>query len=109
MWSAWLGSSSALNVFHLAGRGSTTVAQIAGWVADALGLPPHLIRFGDGDRGWPGDVPRFAYDCRKIEALGWTPRLDSDAAVRRAIVEVVGETAAEAPAGAAARTGAERA
>ena len=62
--------SRSLNVFHLAGEGLTSVREIARWVAAAMDLPFERVTFGRGDRGWPGDVPRFEYDCSKaIEAL----------------------------------------
>ena len=29
---------------------------------------------GFGDRGWPGDVPKFSYDTSKLRELGWSGR-----------------------------------
>lgn len=71
--------------YNIAGEGATSVREIAELVREELGLPDARIQYGSGNRGWPGDVPRFAYDTRRIRALGWTPRLDSREAVRRAI------------------------
>jgi UDP-glucose 4-epimerase len=50
--------------------------------------PGAALNFGDGPKGWVGDVPQFAYSTSKLQALGWRPRLGSLEAVRRAIREV---------------------
>jgi UDP-glucose 4-epimerase len=71
--------------YNIAGDGATSVREIAEMVREELALPRARIEYGEGDRGWPGDVPRFAYDTRRIRALGWTPRYDSGEAVRRAV------------------------
>jgi len=34
------------------------------------------IRFGKGNRGWVGDVPRFVMTCVRSSGLGWTPAMD---------------------------------
>jgi UDP-glucose 4-epimerase len=52
-------------------------------------LAPHAtIEFGEGIKGWIGDVPRFNYSTDKIQALGWKPSMNSLAAIRRAIEEI---------------------
>jgi UDP-glucose 4-epimerase len=64
-----------------------TVLQIAEAVLRRAA--PHIpIRFTGGNRGWVGDVPRFRYSIRKIEALGWSPQLTSAQAVERAVGEI---------------------
>jgi UDP-glucose 4-epimerase len=65
-----------------------TVRFIAETVRDAV-APGSEIRFGEGDRGWVGDVPRFRYDCKQLAALGWRPNLTSEGAVRRAVADIV--------------------
>ena len=76
---------SLFEAYHAAGEGSTSVREIAEIVVEAAGSPETAIVFGHDDRGWPGDVPRFAYDTRKLAALGWRPRYSSTAAVRHAV------------------------
>jgi UDP-glucose 4-epimerase len=49
------------------------------------------IRYGAGDRGWTGDVPRFAYSVEKLARLGWRPAWSSARAVREAIAELAAE------------------
>jgi UDP-glucose 4-epimerase len=56
--------------------------------------PKATIEFGQGDKGWVGDVPRFRYDVTRLQGLGWQPTLDSAGAIRRAIREIAQEEAA---------------
>lgn len=80
---------TAFEVFHAAGEGTTSVREIAEFVTAAAGATGARIVYGSADRGWPGDVPRFAYDARKLTALGWRPRFTSTAAVREAVQEIL--------------------
>jgi UDP-glucose 4-epimerase len=64
-----------------------TVAAIAEAVRDRVS-PKARIVFGEGARGWVGDVPRFRYSVRRLTETGWSPTLGSLAAVRRAIDEI---------------------
>ena len=61
------------------------------WIAEQVVMrvaPTATIRFGLGDRGWVGDVPKFHYSTDKIQALGWKPELGSEQAVLRSIDEI---------------------
>jgi UDP-glucose 4-epimerase len=53
--------------------------------------PGARLQFGTENKGWVGDVPRFAYSTAKLSALGWTAKLSSLEAVRRAIREINGQ------------------
>jgi UDP-glucose 4-epimerase len=53
--------------------------------------PGAQLKFGTDNKGWVGDVPRFAYSTAKLSALGWAPKLSSLEAVRRAIGEINGQ------------------
>ena len=64
-----------------------TVRMIAEAVRDRVS-PAAAIAYGEGNRGWVGDVPRFRYSVRKLAATGWVPRLRSEEAVRRAVDEI---------------------
>ena len=81
----WDRSSEPLAVYHCAGIGETTVREIAELIVAAVGRPTTRIEYTGGDRGWPGDVPKFSYDSSKLRALGWTPHYSSTEAVREAI------------------------
>jgi UDP-glucose 4-epimerase len=45
-------------------------------------------RYTQSDRGWVGDVPRFAYSVEKLAALGWRAKGSSEDAIRRACAEL---------------------
>ncbi len=86
---AWDKAESAFAVYHAAGIGSTSVREIAETVVAAAGRPDTRIVYGGGDRGWPGDVPRFRYDTSRLQALGWRPQRHSTAAVRYAVERIL--------------------
>ena len=80
------------DVYNLGTQTTTSVTEIADIVADVMGVDPSYAYTG-GDRGWTGDVPRMRLDVEKLESLGWTPQLESVAAVERAARELVPELA----------------
>jgi UDP-glucose 4-epimerase len=53
--------------------------------------PRAVFRYTGGSRGWVGDVPKFRHCTDKLKALDWSPKLGSDAAVERAVREVLAE------------------
>jgi UDP-glucose 4-epimerase len=85
---AWDRASTPLAIYHAAGIGATTVREIAEIVVTAAGKPGTKIRYTGGDRGWPGDVPKFGYDISKLQSLGWQPRRHSTDAVRFAVERI---------------------
>ena len=84
-------SKETVNCFNLAVDGATSVNEIAQWTIEGMGLDPKRVRidYTGGSRGWPGDVPQVSLDTRRMEALGWQPKMTSAEAVRRAIRETV--------------------
>ncbi len=70
-----------------------TVRFIAEQVVAAVAPAAH-ISYGQGNRGWVGDVPRFAYSVAKLTKLGWRPKLGSAQAVRKAVAQVAEQEAA---------------
>ena len=48
-----------------------------------------IVVYTGGNRGWPGDVPRFRYDISRLQALGWRPRRHSTDAVRHAVERIL--------------------
>lgn len=81
----WRKSGSEINCFSVAGKGRSTVAQIAGETVRQSALSGVKVLFGKTDRGWKGDVPQFNYSLKKISRLGWRAKLSSDAAVKKAV------------------------
>jgi len=86
---AWDKADAPYAVYHAAGIGSTSVREIAEIVVAAAGGAGTRIVFTGGDRGWPGDVPRFRYDISRLQALGWHPARHSTDAVRHAVERIL--------------------
>ena len=86
---AWDKTSSPFAVYHAAGVGLTSVREIAEIVVAAAGDAETRIRYTGGDRGWPGDVPKFEYDTTRLQALGWQPLRHSTDAVRLAVARIL--------------------
>jgi UDP-glucose 4-epimerase len=86
---AWDKASAPLAVYHAAGIGSTSVREIAEIVIARAGRPDTRLALTGGDRGWPGDVPRFSYDTSRLQALGWRPQRHSTDAVRHAVDRIL--------------------
>ena len=80
-----------VNVYNLAVDDQTSVREIADWTIEAMGIDRAKIdvQYGDSPRGWRGDVPQVKLDTRRMQALGWSPKLSSREAVRRTIADVV--------------------
>ena len=80
-----------VNCFNLAVPDQTSVREIAEWTIEAMGIERSAInvQYGDSPRGWRGDVPIVKLDTQRMTALGWTPKLSSNEAVRRTIREIV--------------------
>jgi UDP-glucose 4-epimerase len=76
------------NLFNIGPDGEGTSVRFMAEAMVARMAPDAAIVYGDGDRGWVGDVPRFAYSTRRLADLGWRPALSSDAAVLRAAEEL---------------------
>jgi len=78
-------TNDTINVFNVGPQDSTSVTDIANYLIDSMSLPEVEKFYTGGQTGWPGDVPKFSYDIRKIRKLGWKPSFSSDEAVRKAI------------------------
>lgn len=82
------------NVFNIGPDDEgVTVTFIAETVRDVV-APGADIAYGSENRGWVGDVPRFAYSSDRLRALGWTPKFTSEAAIRTAAREIAGQEGA---------------
>ncbi len=64
-----------------------TVRSIAEWVVKRVS-PDATIKYGEGNKGWVGDVSKFSYSTKHLQSYGWAPKLDSAGAVTRAIDEI---------------------
>jgi UDP-glucose 4-epimerase len=77
-----------LNYFNIgADDDGVTVRFIAESVVERV-APQAGISFGKGNKGWVGDVPKFAYSIAKLSKLGWRPTLGSSQAIRKAVKQI---------------------
>lgn len=84
-------SSDRVNYFNLGCESTTNVSSIARMVVEGMGLKNVVFNYTGGERGWPGDVPQVRFNVDKVRKLGWSPKVDSDQAVRRAVKFMVRE------------------
>lgn len=63
-----------VNIFNLGVDGYCEVNDSIGWICEALGVKPKL-EYSGGDRGWVGDNPFIFLDTKKIQSLGWKPKI----------------------------------
>lgn len=87
-------SNDRVNVYNLGCDSSTNVTSIARMVLEEMNLPRTKCVYTGSDRGWPGDVPQYRCDCRKVNALGWKARYTSDEAARLTVKALVKELGA---------------
>jgi UDP-glucose 4-epimerase len=64
-------ASEPVPIFNIGCSDSLSVNSIASLVVEALGLTQVHYTYTGTEGGWPGDVPRFVLDTRKINQLGW--------------------------------------
>ena len=77
-----------LNFFNIgAGDIGVTVHDIAEKVVETV-APNASITYGQGGKGWVGDVPKFSYSVDKLRQLGWKPQRDSVEAVHYAVHQI---------------------
>jgi UDP-glucose 4-epimerase len=88
----WEKLDGKINVYNIGGETRCSVAKIAQIVIEEFGGNAR-IEYTGGDRGWVGDVPSVDYDVSRVSALGWSPKLDSEGAIRAAARWMVASTA----------------
>jgi len=79
------------NVFNIGPESDGSRVSFLAEAMIARMAPGTPIAYAGGDRGWVGDVPRFALSTDRLASLGWRPTLSSDAAVLRAADEIAAE------------------
>jgi UDP-glucose 4-epimerase len=79
----WRSTAERMNIYNVGATTRSKVADIARIVIEE-GPSDAEIVYSGGSRGWIGDVPKFAYDIRRIRSLGWEPSMSSDEAIRTA-------------------------
>jgi len=77
-------SKEKVNIFNLGVDNYVEVLDSIGWICNELGVQPEL-QFSGGDRGWIGDNPFIYLDTKKINNLGWIPRLSIQEGIIRTL------------------------
>jgi UDP-glucose 4-epimerase len=77
-------ANSKVNIFNLGVKDYCEINDSVKWICDALEVNPALTYSG-GDRGWIGDNPFIYLDTKKIESLGWKPKLTIQEGVIRTL------------------------
>ena len=81
------GQKKAFEVFNVSNSSSTSVSQIAELVVRELGTSSTKIEYGSTDRGWKADIPKYSMSSNKLKNLGWDPKMSSDQAICKSILE----------------------
>jgi UDP-glucose 4-epimerase len=73
-----------VNIYNLGVDDYVEVLDSISLICGELGVHPDL-QFTGGDRGWIGDNPFIYLDTKKMNNLGWTPRLS----IRQGIIKTI--------------------
>ena len=77
-----------VEIYNVGSEDSISVKDIGVTVAKAMRLTDLQFKFNDGlgdGRGWVGDVKSMLLDVKKLKSRGWTPKLNSRAAVEETV------------------------
>jgi UDP-glucose 4-epimerase len=77
-------ASEKVNILNLGVDGYCEVNDSIGWICEELGLIPTL-EYSGGERGWIGDNPFIFLDTKKIQSLGWQPKIG----IREGVIKTV--------------------
>ena len=77
-------SDDKVNIFNLGVDGYCQVNDSVAWICEELGLSPKLEYSGD-KKGWIGDNPFIYLDTKKIQSLGWKPKISIQQGVIKTI------------------------
>jgi UDP-glucose 4-epimerase len=83
-----LGGKDIVNIYNVGSEDVIKVKKIAQCVCDGMNLKP-FFEFTGGKVGWMGDVPNMQLDIKKLKSMGWSPKMNSEEAVKRTINEMV--------------------
>lgn len=67
-------ANEKINLFNLGVDGFCEINDSVEWICNEMNLKP-TIKYSGGDRGWIGDNPFIYLDTKKIQALGWEPKI----------------------------------
>jgi UDP-glucose 4-epimerase len=73
-----------VNILNLGVDGYCQVNDSIGWICEELGVKPKL-EYAGGERGWIGDNPFIHLETKKMQLLGWQPKLSIQEGVVKTI------------------------
>lgn len=76
-------------IYNVATGDYVTVREIADLVAECLNLSGVNFKYGEGNRGWKGDVPVIRLNTDRIKSLGWRCSQTTREALRSSINSMV--------------------
>lgn len=77
-------SKNQVNIYNLGRPDYAVVNNSVKWICKYLKVSPKITHSG-GSRGWIGDSPLILLDTRKINRLGWKPKVSIEDAVVKTI------------------------
>lgn len=77
-------ADAKVNIFNLGVDGYCEVNNSIGWISKELGVAPEL-KYTGGERGWIGDNPFIFLDTKKINTLGWKPKVSIEEGVIKTV------------------------
>jgi len=77
-------ATDKVNIFNLGIDGYCQVNDSIGWICKELGVEPK-ITYAGGDRGWIGDNPFIFLETKRIQSLGWKPKVDIEQGVIKTV------------------------
>lgn len=78
-------STDKVNLFNLGFDGHTDVNASVATLCEHMRISPS-ITYAGGERGWVGDSPFIFLDTKKIQALGWQPKVTIKEGVIKTLV-----------------------
>jgi UDP-glucose 4-epimerase len=73
-----------VNIYNLGVDGYCQVNDSIGWICREMGVNPKL-EYSGGERGWVGDNPFIFLDTKKIQSLGWKPKVSIEDGVVKTV------------------------
>ena len=81
-------ANEVLNVYNIGPKDTIKVSTIAEMFLKEFGTG-QVIKYSGGKSGWNGDVPFYSHNSKKLNNLGWLPKLSSKEAMAKSIKEMV--------------------
>jgi UDP-glucose 4-epimerase len=77
-------ATEKVNIFNLGVDGYCQVNDSIGWICREMGVNPKL-EYSGGERGWVGDNPFIFLNTKRIQSLGWKPKVSIEEGVVRTV------------------------